>query len=435
MSGSQYRNLSKLHQLILVWLLLIFNAMQDFKAYLQTKRIASPKAVDFYINWVAQCYRFHHKRLADAVSKHEIEAYLKHLSKTRESWQVDQAAEAISLYQFYQSRNVAAGFCRNLASDGQWKAIADDMHKVLRLMHRSLRTEQAYIGWVRRFYLFVKGQSPFGLDSSHVKNFMTHLAVEQNVSASTQNQAFNAILFLFRHVLDKDIEDIADAVRAKRTRRLPVVLTRAEIDRLFDHMHGVNRLMARLIYGCGLRLQECLQLRIKDIDMEREAVTVRSGKGDKDRETVLPVSLKDDLKAQIDRSRKVYEQDRDRNAAGVMMPGALERKYPNASKEWIWFWVFPSYKESIDPKSGTVRRHHVHHSNLQRAIKAVGQQIEIHKRITVHTLRHSFATHMLENGYDIRTIQDLLGHTDLRTTMIYTHVVRKNRHGVVSPLD
>ena len=435
MTGSQYRNLAKLHHEILVWLLLIFNAMQDFKAYLLSMRIAGPKAVDFYIHWVTQLYRFHRKRFGDAVTKQEIEVYLKHLSQNRESWQVDQAAEAISLYQFYQSRNVAARFCRGLASDGQWKAIADDMHKELRLMHRSLRTEQAYIGWVRRFYHFVKGQSPFGLDSSDVKNFMTYLAVEQNVSASTQNQAFNAILFLFRHILDKDIENIADAVRAKRTRRLPVVLTRAEIDRLFDHMHGVNRLMARLIYGCGLRLQECLQLRIKDIDMEREAVTVRSGKGDKDRETVLPVSLKDDLKAQIDRSRKVYEQDRDRNAAGVMMPGALERKYPNASKEWIWFWVFPSYKESIDPKSGTVRRHHVHHSNLQRAIKAVGQQIEIHKRITVHTLRHSFATHMLENGYDIRTIQDLLGHTDLRTTMIYTHVVRKNRHGVVSPLD
>ena len=264
---------------------------------------------------------------------------------------------------------------------------------------------------------------------------MTYLAVEKKIAASTQNQAFNAILFLFRHTLNKDISDIADALRAKRNRRLPVVLTRAEIDRLFDHMDGVNRLMARLIYGCGLRLQECLQLRIKDIDLEREAVTVRSGKADKDRETVMPVILKDDLKAQIKQSRTVFEQDRDRNAEGVMMPSALERKYPKASKEWAWFWIFPSYKESIDPKTGVVRRHHVHHSNLQRAIKTAGHQAEIHKRITVHTLRHSFATHMLENGYDIRTIQDLLGHTDLRTTMIYTHVVRKNRLGVVSPLD
>jgi len=302
-------------------------------------------------------------------------------------------------------------------------------------MHRSYRTEKAYLGWVRRFYRFLGGRSPYGLESADVKDFMTHLAVEQKVSASTQNQAFNAILFLFRHILDKNIEDIGDAVRAKRNRRLPVVLTRSEIDRLFDNMQGVNRLMARLVYGCGLRLQECLQVRIKDIDLEREALTVRSGKGDKDRETVLPVSLKGDLQAQIERSRSVYEQDRDRNAAGVMMPGALDRKYPKAGKEWVWFWVFPSYKESIDPKSRTVRRHHVHHSNLQRAIKAAGHQAEIHKRITVHTLRHSFATHMLENGYDIRTIQDLLGHSDLRTTMIYTHVVKKNRHGVVSPLD
>ena len=207
MTGLQYGNLPKSHHVALVWLLLVLNAMQNFKAYLLSMRITGPKAVDFYIHWVTQYYRFYRKQPTDAVSKPEIEAYLKHLSKSRESWQVDQAAEAISLYQFYQSRNVAASFCRNLASDGQWKAIADDMHKVLRLMHRSLRTEQAYIGWVRRFYLFVKGQSPFGLDSADVKNFMTYLAAEQNVSASTQNQAFNAILFLFRHVLDKDIEN------------------------------------------------------------------------------------------------------------------------------------------------------------------------------------------------------------------------------------
>jgi len=419
----------------MVWLLLIFNAMQDFKAYLLSMRIAGPKAVDFYIHWVTQLYRFHRKRLGDAITKQEIEVYLKHLSQSRESWQVDQAAEAISLYQFYQSRNVAARFCRNLASDGQWKAIADDMHKVLRLMHRSLRTEQAYIGWVRRFYLFVKGQSPLCLESSDVKNFMTHLAVEQNVSASTQNQAFNAILFLFRHILDKNIEDIADAVRAKRTRRLPVVMTRSEIDRLFNNMHGVNRLMARLIYGCGLRLQECMQLRIKDIDLEREAVTVRSGKGDKDRETVLPSSLKPELEAHLKEVKTLYNEDRAAESPGVMLPGALERKYPNAGREWAWFWLFPSHTNSIDPKTGILRRHHLYRGNLQKAVKLAGKRAEIPKRITVHTLRHSFATHLLEKGYDIRTIQDLLGHTDLRATMVYTHVVSKNKHGVVSPLD
>jgi integron integrase len=409
--------------------------MQNFKSYLLAMHIAGPKAVDYYLHWVTRFYRFLNKQPGDTITQQEIDAYLKHLAKSRESWQVDQAAKAISLYQFFNNRKEVGNGDKTIDSRDQWKKAADDMHKILRLMHRSYRTEKAYLGWVRRFYRFLGGRSPYSLESADVKDFMTHLAVEQKVSASTQNQAFNAILFLFRHILDKNIEDIGDAVRAKRNRRLPVVLTRSEIDRLFGNMHGINRLMARLVYGCGLRLQECLQVRIKDIDLEREALTVRSGKGDKDRETVLPVSLKDDLKAQIERSRSVYEQDRARNAAGVMMPGALDRKYPKACKEWVWFWVFPSYMESIDPKSGTVRRHHVHHSNLQRAIKAAGHHAEIHKRITVHTLRHSFATHMLENGYDIRTIQDLLGHSDLRTTMIYTHVVKKNRHGVVSPLD
>jgi len=287
---------------------------------------------------------------------------------------------------------------------------------------------------VRRFYRFLGGKLPYLITSSEVKDFMTYLAVEQKIAASTQNQAFNAILFLFRHTLNKDISDIADAVRAKRNRRLPVVLTRGEIDRLFDHMDGVNRLMARLIYGCGLRLQECLQLRIKDIDLEREAVTVRSGKGDKDRETVLPPSLKQDLGVHLEGVSAMYNADRTSGAPGVMLPGALERKYPNAGKEWAWFWLFPSRTNSTDPKTGILRRHHIYRGNLQKAVKAAVKRAEISKRITIHTLRHSFATHLLEKGYDIRTIQDLLGHTDLRTTMVYTHVASKNRHGVVSPL-
>jgi integron integrase len=281
----------------------------------------------------------------------------------------------------------------------------------------------------------VKGTNPFLLDSRHAKDFMTHLAVEHKVAASTQNQAFNAILFLFRHALDKEIEGIADAIRAKKTRRLPVVLTKRETLMLFDKMTGTNLLMAKTIYGAGLRLRECVQLRVKDIDFERNAITVRSGKGDKDRETVLPESLKKDLETHLKKIRKVYDKDREDKVPGVQLPEALERKYPNAGKEWAWFWVFPSHKLALAPRTNIIRRHHVFPDSIQRRIKRAAISARLSKRITVHTLRHSFATHLLENGYDIRTIQDLLGHSDLRTTMIYTHVVSKNKLGVVSPLD
>jgi integron integrase len=411
------------------------HGMQAFKTYLLARRMTTPQAVDFHLHWVRQLYRFSHKSLGAALTGEEIDAYLKHLAQRHESWQVDQAAQAIKLYQFFETRKETSHTQAALGTDGQWKAVADDMRNMLRLKHRSLRTENAYLGWVRRFYRFLNGRSPHQLESAHVKDFMTYLAVERKVSASTQNQAFNAILFLFRHTLDKNIDDIAEAVRARRTRRLPVVLTKAEMGRLFENMSGNNLLMARTIYGCGLRLAECVSLRVKDVDFEREALTVRAGKGDKDRETVLPKSLKGELIGHLEKVRSIYNKDREMDAHGVMLPGALERKYPNAGKEWAWFWVFPSHRQAIDPKSRILRRHHVHRGNLRRAIKSAALAADIPKRVTVHTLRHSFATHMLEQGYDIRTIQDLLGHTDLRTTMIYTHVVSKNRYGVVSPLD
>ena len=398
-------------------------------------RVTSLKGVDFYLHWITQFHRYNSKKPGDTVSKQEIEGYLHHLSKNREEWQVDQASEALKLYQFYEKRKNSGSARKALGNSAQWKAVADDMHKMLRLRHRSYQTERAYIGWVRRFFRFLNGRSPYSLNSGDVKDFMTFLAVEKKVAASTQNQAFNAILFLFRHTLDKEIDDIADAVRAKKKRRLPVVLTRSEIDRVFRNMHGINLLMARITYGCGLRLAECVNLRIKDIDFERDAVTVHSGKGDKDRETVLPASLKNDLKQHLEKVRLIYEADEKNNAQGVMIPGALERKYPNAGKEWAWFWLFPSHKNSIDPRTRIVRRHHIYPGNLQKQLKKACTQANIPKKVTVHCLRHSFATHLLENGYDIRTIQDLLGHEDIRTTMIYTHVIGKNRHGVVSPLD
>lgn len=255
------------------------------------------------------------------------------------------------------------------------------------------------------------------------------------MSSSTQSQALNAIIFVYRHVLNKNVDGMIDAVRAKQRRRLPVVLTVKETEQIFDRMSGVHRIIAMLTYGCGLRIAECISLRIKDVDLEQSIVIVRAGKGDKDRRTVLPDRIKDDLIKHIESVRQIYEKDRKQNLNGVYLPGALEKKYPNAGKEWSWFWLFPSESLSVDPRTLIVRRHHMHPASPQRAFRTAVQQTGITKQVSVHTLRHSFATHLLENGYDIRTIQELLGHANLQTTMIYTHVASKNILGVRSPLD
>ncbi len=277
-----------------------------------------------------------------------------------------------------------------------------------------------------------------GLDSATVVAFLTHLAVEKmekRIAKATQSQAFNALLFLFRNVLGQDLDISSMAVRAKQSRRLPVVLSRQEVTALLAQLDGVYRLMARLIYGCGLRLNECLALRVKDVDFAQGCLIVRAGKGDKDRRTVLPESLVEELRRHLQDMRHLYEKDRGNGAPGVALPGALERKYPDAGKEWGWFWVFPARSLSVDPRSQVVRRHHVFPDTLQRQIKNAVRKSGLAKLVSVHTLRHSFATHLLENGYDIRTIQELLGHRNVQTTMIYTHVTSKNRLGVRSPLD
>jgi integron integrase len=409
--------------------------VEHFKAYLLSKRIVPEKKLAYYVSWITQFYAFCNKNPGDDVSAEEIDGFLMHLMKTREDWQVNQANEAIQLYIYYNRRKHQSKAGADIDSDTQWKAVAQDMVRMLRLKHRSLSTEKTYMGWLRSFYRFLNGRSPHELDSSQVKDFLSYLAVERNVSSSTQKQAFNAILFLFRHVLNNDIDDISGAVRASQKRRLPVVLTKQEVFRLFDHLNGTGLLMSRLLYGCGLRLLECLRLRVKDIDFERGCLTIRSGKGDKDRETVLPESLKNDLRRHLDKVRDLFERDRKDDVAGVQLPGALERKYPNAGKEWGWQWVFPSGTLSVDPRTRQIRRHHIHPSCLQKETKRAALAAEFTKKVTVHTLRHSFATHLLEKGYDIRTIQELLGHTSVQTTMIYAHVATKNKLGVKSPLD
>ena len=305
----------------------------------------------------------------------------------------------------------------------------------IRVKHYSVRTETQYIQWIRRFILFHGKRHPREMGAQEVEAFLTHLAVQGNVAAATQNQALSALLFLYREVLEVDLPWLGNVVRAKLPKRLPVVLTRQEVKAVLGRMNGVYRLMATLLYGTGMRLMECVRLRVKDVDFERGEILVRDGKGAKDRVTMLPQTVADDLRAHIEKRRALFEADRRLGKAAVYLPDALARKYPNAPTEWGWQYVFPSGSFSFDPRSGEERRHHLDEKLLQRAMKRAVQAADIAKLATPHTLRHSFATHLLAGGYDIRTVQELLGHKDVSTTMIYTHVLNKGGRGVVSPLD
>ncbi|MDH5190887.1 MAG: integron integrase [Gammaproteobacteria bacterium] len=313
--------------------------------------------------------------------------------------------------------------------------LMDQVRNILRTHHYSLRTEQVYIHWIKQFIYFNKKQHPRDLGKNEITEFLTHLAVNKNVAASTQNQALSALLFLYKKVLNLELEWIDDVVRAKRPKRLPVVLPRDDVMRLLNSLNGVYKLLAYLLYGTGMRLSEAVQLRVKDIDFSYNQIIIRAGKGNKDRRTILPERLISPLKRQIEYSRTLFDLDREENIPGVYLPYALERKYPNAGKEWPWHWVFPAKNRSTDPRTKIVRRHHLYEKTLQRNIKRVVRNLTLPVNVTTHTLRHCFATHMLENGYDIRTIQELLGHNDIRTTQIYTHVLQRGGNAARSPLD
>ena len=313
--------------------------------------------------------------------------------------------------------------------------ILDQARLVLRRKHYALRTEVSYLSWIRRFILFHGRRYPGHLGAADVGAFLTHLAVEGKVAAATQNQALGAILFLFRHVLEKPIDEAIDAVRARRPKRLPTVLTRSEVALLINALPAPHRLMAELLYGSGLRLSECIRLRIKDVDFGLHEILVRDTKSGRDRVTILPQSLVEPLQRHIAHVRALHERDLAAGLGSVYLPEALARKFPGAARTWAWQFVFPSREISADPRSGVRRRHHASRSALQRAVHLAAQRAQIPKRVSCHTLRHSFATHLLENGYDIRTVQDLLGHRDVKTTMIYTHVLNRGGLAVRSPLD
>jgi integron integrase len=313
--------------------------------------------------------------------------------------------------------------------------LLDQVRAAIARRHYSFRTEQQYVHWIKRFIHFSDKRHPRDLGAPEVTSFLNYLAQERDVAAATQNQALSALLFLYREVLGQPLPWLDALERAKRPARLPTVLTRAEVQRILLQLHGTRWVMASLLYGAGLRLRECLQLRVKDVDFEYRQLTVRDGKGAKDRVTMLPTAVMEPLKRQLEHARELHERDLASGHGDVELPDALARKYPKAPYEWGWKFVFPSYRLSTDPRSGVVRRHHLYENYLIRTVKDAARNAGIAKHVSCHTLRHSFATHLLEGGYDIRTVQELLGHSDVSTTMVYTHVLNKGGRGVASPLD
>jgi len=318
---------------------------------------------------------------------------------------------------------------------GQQPKLLDRLREALRARHYSPRTEESYRQWAKRYIFFHNVRHPADMAEPEINAFLTHMAVKEKVSASTQNQALSALLFLYRHVLGRPIGDLGEVVRARRPTRLPVVLTRAEVKAVLGHLAGDKWLMASLMYGAGLRLMECLRLRVHDVDLPAGQIVVRDGKGFKDRVTMVPEAAKPLLREHLAKVKTIHKRDLAAGYGRVQMPYALDRKYPNAPREWGWQFRFPQEKRWVNPQTGEQGRHHVDPAILQRVVKAAAAKMGIAKHATCHTLRHSFATHLLEDGYDIRTIQELLGHKDVKTTMIYTHVLNRGGKGVRSPVD
>ena len=314
--------------------------------------------------------------------------------------------------------------------------LMDQVRDKIRYKRYSLRTEQAYTGWIKRFIFFHNKRHPSDMGALEIESFLTYLAAKRKVSASTQNVALSSILFLYKEVLVMDLPWLESFTPAIKPKRLPVVLSKSEVESVFSVInHPLHLLILQLLYGSGMRLMECIRLRIKDFDLDKREIVIRHGKGGKDRVTVLPEMVLSGMRTQVAQAREIYELDRANNVSGVYMPYALDRKYPNAGREWKWHWLFPSTKLSVCPRTKIQRRHHLDEKSIQRSMKQAVVDSGIVKMATPHTLRHSFATHLLENGYDIRTVQELLGHSDVKTTMIYTHVLNKGGRGVRSPLD
>lgn len=417
-------------------------SLQQFAEFLLKAQLVRPNVAPYFVRWVRQ---FLSRPASDEPLLDQVRGFCEDLERTGSAadWQVRQADHALRVYfvNFLKRtdwhRRPASTVVDERGNASPLEAL-ELLRARVRTRHYSYRTECTYVDWVRRFLDYAateQGVPHPRVTSETVRDYLAHLALRRQVSASTQNQAFCAILFLCREVLGVNVENVAPGVRAKRGDRLPIVLSMPETVALLDAMSGTPRLMAGLIYGGGLRVTECCELRVKDLDFDQGLVVIRRGKGDKDRSTLLAEFGREELRAQLRESAALHESDRRAGLAGVWMPDALDRKYPNAGRELAWFWVFPSRTLSTDPRAGVVRRHHLSDSVVQKAVKAAALKARIHKPVSVHTLRHSFATHLLLNGVDIRQIQEYLGHANVETTMIYTHVVKDLRNPPRSPLD
>jgi integron integrase len=422
----------------------------------------SESYADWYVRWGQKFALSIKGRPLRRRTAEDIQLFLINISnkKSIQRWQVEQALEALKLlYNVYlklpipihevppldslknnpKSTETNINFRDTLARKNEILNLYGDLfgkiRKEIRYRHYSIRTEKSYVDWISRYSIFFNKTNPEKLGANEIRQYLDYLATDRKVAASTQNQALNAIVFLYTQVLKQEAGDFSEFVRARRPRKVPVVLTLQEISLLMNQLAGINRLMSGLLYGAGLRIMECIRLRIKDVDFAQNQIIVRNGKGAKDRITILPEKYKDPLKKQVADAKTLFMKDLEDGLDGVYIWPSFERKKPGAAKNWIWQYVFPSYNLSIDPRSGKVRRHHLHPNTLRRAIAGAARSSELSKEVTPHTLRHSFATHLLEKGYDIRTVQELLGHSDVSTTMIYTHVLNKPGLPVLSPAD
>jgi len=419
--------------------------MKIFKAFLLKQKGVYVKTVDYYLRWVVQYADFSRKLGRSPYEKSCLDQYMRSLFGRVEDWQIKQAEEAVKYYWYWrggeESNNSDWKSEEDIKSDRlesrfneEFDGLLVEFEKAMRLQQKSYRTIQSYVTWVERYLAHAKTHYK---ESDYVRDFLSHLVMRYNVAASTQNQALCALVLFFKYVLKFDLGDVSGSLRSKKDVRLPVVLTVDEVREILSASTGKEQLMMKLIYGGGLRKSECLRLRIKDLDFSRGSLNIRDGKGNKDRQTLLSRDLKEQIDCHLNEVRKLFEIDRESEVAGVFLPNALIKKYPNAGRKWAWFWLFPSEKLSIDPMTSqkTIRRHHNSGQMLSRFLKATCEDLGIKKQCTVHTLRHSFATHLLERGTDLRTIQELLGHEDISTTQIYTHVLSLNQSGTRSPLD